>query len=71
MRCSRCQGSGIYLDFGMMQQTCNCDDVEVVKPAINKESKAYRDAIAKLMKANKCSRDKAEKMFLDEFQKIA
>lgn len=69
MRCRRCQDTGMYLDFGMMQADCDCKDEKPVTP--QRESKAYKEAISKIMKSSKVGRDEATKIFETEFSKIA
>jgi len=56
------------MGMGMIREECYCEEEPVV---IDKESKAYRDSIAKIMKASRCSRVEAEKTFAAEFDKIA
>jgi hypothetical protein len=51
----------------MMRVDCDCPDVVNV----DRESKAYKDSIAKIMKSSKCSRAEAERIFDSEFDKIA
>jgi len=77
MRCQRCFGTGVYMGPGMMMKDCYCDDIEDVKVKapesiqIDKRSKAYRDAIAKIMQENKLSKSEATEMFEQEFKKLA
>lgn len=76
MLCSKCAGTGEIMGPGMMFKDCSCQyDTETtdnVKPInIDRRSKAYRDAINKLMRENEMSRDKAIELFEEEFYKIA
>lgn len=74
MRCSKCMGSGQILGNGMMIQDCDCDDglEREVKPIqINKRTKAYREAIDKIMASGDVSREEAVKIFETEFDRIA
>lgn len=74
MRCSKCQGSGEIMGNGMMFKQCDCDDgrVREVQPIqIDKRSKAYREAITRLMETSDCTREEAVIMFESEFNKIA
>jgi hypothetical protein len=64
---------------GMIYQDCSCqyeDEVEINTPedkpiSINRRTKAYREAIAKIMDISKVSKVEAEKIFEEEFYKIA
>lgn len=71
MRCSKCQGTGFYMGMGMIREECDCEDLHKTKPVIDKNSKAYKEAIDKIMKTNLCSRAKAIEEFETEFDKIA
>ncbi len=74
MRCSKCQGSGTVMGNGMMYHDCDCDDGQEpeAKPVqINKRSKAYREAIEKIMASGDVTREEAVKVFESEFDKIA
>ena len=74
MRCSKCQGSGTVMGNGMIFRDCDCDAGETrpVQPVqIDKRSKAYREAIEKIMASGDVSREEAVKVFESEFDKIA
>lgn len=79
MLCQRCNGSGTILGNGMIYEDCTClyeDESEVADKApepvqINKRTKAYREAIAKIMDVSKVNKAEAEKIFEEEFHKIA
>ena len=75
MLCSMCAGTGEIMGPGMIFKDCACqydsDDYEVPKSVtIDRRSKAYRDAISKLMRENDISRDAAVELFEEEFYKI-
>jgi hypothetical protein len=58
---------------GMIFKDCDCDDGQAyeVKPvSIDKRSKAYREAIEKIMATGDVSREEAMKVFETEFDKI-
>lgn len=76
MLCHKCYGSGRIMGPGMMYNECSCqyedEEVAVPKPVqIDKRSKSYREAIAKLMQENELSREDAIQLFEEEFYKIA
>lgn len=83
MLCSRCYGSGEIMGQGMMFQDCSCLYAEEVQNdlpknqcqpksiQIDKRSKEYREALAKLMQENKMNREDAAALFEEEFNKIA
>lgn len=75
MVCRKCYGTGRFMGNGMIYEDCECEDMETVsehKPIqIDKRSKAYREAINKLMISNEVGREEATKMFESEFDKIA
>ncbi len=74
MLCSKCYGSGTIMGNGMIYHDCNCDDSATSNKApiiIDKRSKAYREAIDKLMITNDIDREEAVKAFESEFDKIA
>lgn len=82
MRCKRCHGSGRIMGNGMIYGNCNCDNGQEIcevpsigmesKPVqIDKRSKAYREAITRLMKNGDLNREEATKIFESEFDKIA
>lgn len=64
------------MGLGMIYQDCKCDDIEEKRAShepvqIDKRSKAYRDAIHKIMQENEVTRDEATELFEQEFYKIA
>ena len=74
MLCRKCYGSGRIMGNGMIYHACDCKDVlaAVKEPiTIDKRSKAYREAIEKLMVTHDIDRDEAAKVFESEFDKIA
>lgn len=81
-RCWACGGTGDIMGMGMIAKDCHvCDGfgtineskVKVNEPVVvDRSSKSYKEAIAKIMKLNpKYSRDDAIKIFDSEFDKIA
>jgi len=79
MLCQKCYGSGKLLGNGMMHVDCSClydDDIEegpnaAPKPVqIDKRTKAYREAITKIMHVNEISKAEAEKIFEEEFYRL-
>lgn len=78
MLCQKCYGSGRVMGQGMMYEECSCtyedynETISQPKPVqIDKRSKAYREAISRLMELNDLTREEAAKMFEEEFYKIA
>jgi hypothetical protein len=75
MLCSKCYGSGRIMGQGMVYKKCSCqyeEEKDAPKPVqIDKRSKAYREAISKIMQENKMDKDEAAKLFEEEFYKIA
>lgn len=72
MLCAKCYGSGTILGLGMIHEDCDCDNGVKHEPVqVDKKSKAYREAIARIMTTSKVSREVAAKMFDDEYDKIA
>jgi hypothetical protein len=76
MLCPKCNNSGKKRGIGMMDVTCDCQYEEIKTKGeskqvpVDKRSKTYRDAIAQLMVSAKVTREKAVKMFDEEFQKL-
>lgn len=73
MLCQKCLGSKKYMGSGMIFADCDlcddnlCDDTV----AIDTKSKAYQDAIKKIMKLDKkCTRETAVEIFEKEFNKL-
>ena len=76
MLCQKCYGSGTIMGQGLMYEDCRCqyEDTEKISREsiqIDKRSKAYRDAISKIMQENEITRDEATELFEQEFYKIA
>lgn len=75
MLCRKCSGTGEIMGSGMMFKDCSCQyedyDDKPKSVSIDRRSKAYRDAISKLMNESEISRDKAVELFEEEFYKIA
>lgn len=76
MLCQKCYGSGIIMGSGMIFLDCNCQYEENEAPThksiqIDKRSKAYRDAITKIMEENEIDREEATALFKEEFYKTA
>jgi len=67
-RCLKCNGTKKFRGMGMIFRDCDCTKEPVT---IDKRSKAYREAIDKIMTANDCDRDEAVSVFESEFDKIA
>jgi hypothetical protein len=84
IRCRTCGGNGELLGGGMMMIDCpachglgmiNVDatkaaDVPKELISIDRRSRAYRDAITKIMETHKCSREEASMVFDEEFDKL-
>jgi len=73
MRCKLCNGSGKKNGMGMMMVDCDCEtgDESDVPVRIDKRSKAYKEAVDKIMNLYDVSREEAAKTFEEEFSKIA
>jgi uncharacterized protein (DUF2267 family) len=77
MLCSKCLGSGKVMGNGMIFEDCYCDEgIEKADdlppvPVLDKRSKAYREAILRLMKENGMDRNAATKAFETEFNKLS
>jgi hypothetical protein len=73
-RCSLCYGNGKVMGGGMMSidcPACKLDDVlSNDKIVVDKRSKTYKDAIAKIMEASNVSKDEASRIFDEEFEKL-
>ena len=76
MRCIKCAGSGKFLGNGMILIDCpDCDGSgdfeEPKKVAIDKSSKAYKDAIKEIMVSSPgITRADAAKMFEDTYDAV-
>lgn len=74
-RCMTCVGSGKIMGGGMIYRECpDCNGEGTISPAepkvtVNRRSKAYKDAIAKLEETG-LSKDEAVKVFDEEFERL-
>ena len=71
MRCSKCQGTGFYNGMGMIREECDCEELKAKTVKLDKDSKAYKETINKIMRSNSCDREEATRIFDSEFDKIA
>lgn len=78
MFCLKCAGSGKFRSNGMMLIDCpdcngtgDCEETEPEYIAIDKSSRAYKDAIKEIMELNPgISRANAAKMFEDTYDNV-
>lgn len=76
--CVRCTGTGRIMGGGMIYKDCHlCHGSGKLKPepkklavVVDKRSKTYKDAIAKIMEASDVSKDEAARIFDEEFEKL-
>lgn len=74
MRCKLCNGTGQRNGMGMMMIDCECKDISSDDSGpmrIDKRSKAYKEAVDKIMTTYDIGREEAAKTFEEEFSKIA
>ena len=70
MRCTKCNGTKRIMGMGMIYKDCDCTDIPKAV-TLDRRSKAYKEAIDKIMQTNDCSREDAIDVFDSEFDKIA
>jgi hypothetical protein len=72
MRCRCCGGSEKMMGAGMLTVDCTAcvGGHEVEQPPIDKRSKLYKESIAKIMAADDCDKETAERSFEEAYNKV-